>query len=279
MISRLKSVTVVAIALLLPQSAHGLVSTVTNPVPIAVGSFTDGAGDQVSALASSSQEIYAAGTVEGANTDWIRQDPLGGSDGFICAFTLTGKLDWSLRLGGTGDEIATAATVSAGGDIWIAGVSAPHSELTELTVWQVSAAGTLMNTFHTAAPGIIYPHAITESKSNLLIRGMDFSVTLSKLGAFSSFKTFNYVNPAQLVKFVGSKYSWNIYTGRGPVLGVPTFKPKKVATLYYKYLNSTKSVRAAYSIPEKPLLVRYQKDVGVILLTERESGFAFFLLK
>ena len=262
-----------------PQPARALVSTVTIAKPIAQGSFTDGAGDQVSALTSNTQEIFAVGTVEGANADWLQADPLGGSDGFIAAMKYSGNIDWSLRLGTARDDIATAVTVGTQGDIWVAGVSAPSSELTELTVWQISAAGLLLNAFHTTAPGIIYPHSIIETAGNFLIQGMDFSVSMKKSGAFGAFKSLTYVAPAQPNRYIGSKYSWNIYSGLGPVGGVPTFKPKRATTLYYKYLNATKSVKAAYQLPELPILLRYQKDIGLILVSESDGGFAFYLLK
>ena len=279
MISKKLSAVAAAILLLLPSSAHALVSTIINAAPIAQGSFTDGAGDQVSALTSNTHDILAVGTAEGANSDWLHQEPLGGSDGFIAALNYSGKLDWSLRLGGANDDIATAATLSASGDIWVAGVSAPQSELTELTIWQIAATGTLINTFHTSAPTIIYPHSITEVGGNFLVQGMDFSITLKKSGTFTSLKKITFSAPKPAAKYAGSKYSWNIYTGRGPVAGIPTFKPKRSSTLYYKYLNTTKSVRAAYQIAENPLLLRYQKDFGIILVSESESGFSFYLLK
>ena len=265
--------------LLVNQPAHALVTSITKANPIAQGGFTDGAGDQVSALLSTTKAIFAVGTVEGASTELLNQNPLGGSDGFISAFSLTGALSWSLRLGSDRDDIATAALISKAGDIWVAGVSAPNSELNELTIWQISTSGTLVNTFHTSAPSIIYPHAISESSSGYLIAGNDFSVSISKSGKFSAFKSAVFKSPKAPTKFVGSKYSWNTYTGRGPVAGVPTFKPKSAQVLYYKYLNTTKKVQAAFQIPTPALLTKYQRDFGVILLSETENGFALYLLK
>ena len=270
---------VIAGLVLCCEPTHAIVSSVVLAQPIAQGAFTDGAGDQVSKLVTTPKAIYALGTVEGAPTDWISQPSLGGSDGFIASFSYTGQLNWSLRLGTAKDDIATAGIISKTGDIWLAGVSAPQSELTELTIWRISQSGKLLDSFHTTAPGIIYPHSMSEGPSGLSISGVDFAVTLSMSGNFGAMTKTTFKELAHPTTFVGSTYSWKKYTGRGPVLGVPTFKPKSAKTLYYKYLNSTKSVKAAYEVSTPPALIAYQKNVGLILLSEVESGFSLTVLK
>lgn len=267
--------------LLAPSTAQAKVSSITIAKPIAEGRFSDGAGDQVSALLSDARGPIVIGTVEGAPAEWLSAAKLGGTDGFITHFSFAGLPTWSLRLGTTTDDIATAAVVAKSGEIWVVGSTAPARELNTLIVWEISATGALLNTFQTSATGVIYPHSIVESASGFTIAGEDFNTTITSAGVFSPLKivTYKAATPAKLLSFKGTTYSWRIYTGKGPLIGIPTFKPKSAQTIYYKVLNSNTTVKAAYQLSPAPLFARYQLNVGIALISESANGFALSLLK
>ena len=276
-----KSALCALVILLIPSVAQAKVSSITRAQPIAQGHFSDGVGDQVSALLSDTKGFIAVGTVEGAPGDWLPNEPHGGSDGFLTHLSLAGLPTWSLRLGSAADEIATAATIAKSGEIWVAGVSAVQNELSLLTIWEISASGALLNTFQAQAPSIIYPHSIVESGSGFKIAGDDFTTSITPTGTFSPFKSaiFTPIKVAKLLSFKGTTYSWRIYTGKGPLIGIPTFHPKVAQTIYYKVLNSNTTVKAAYQISPAPLFAQYQKDIGIALISERAAGFSLSLLK
>jgi len=276
-----KSALVALAILLIPSVAQAKVSSITRAQPLVQGRFSDGAGDQVSALLSDANGFIAVGTVEGAPGDWLPNPALGGTDGFLTHFSFAGLPTWTMRLGSASDEIATAATIAKSGEIWVVGASATQNELTSLTVWEISAVGALLNTFQLQTPSIIYPHSIAESGAGFTITGDDFTTAISASGTFAPLKRAK-PSPAKvtkLISFKGTTYSWRIYTGKGPLIGIPTFHPKVAQTIYYKVLNSNTTVKVAYQTATPPLFARYQKDIGIALISESNAGFALSLLK
>ena len=176
--------------------------------------------EQVSDLLLTSNSISIIGTTEAATSTWISGNLNGSSDGFISSFSNTGTPLWSTRLGGTNNEIATAAALDLDGSIWVVGASslivsstptpapskllnpdnvvvspkAPtNSAPTKLNLWQVSPSGQLINSFETQTVGVINPQKILVSATGISVFGdiyekstvKGFFTTISKAGAFT----------------------------------------------------------------------------------------------
>ena len=176
--------------------------------------------EQVSDLLLTSSSISIIGTTEAATSTWISGNLNGSSDGFISSFSNTGTPLWSTRLGGTNNEIATAAALDLDGSIWVVGASslivsssptpapskllnpdnvvvspkAPtNSAPTKLNLWQVSPSGQLINSFETQTVGVINPQKILVSATGISVFGdiyekstvKGFFTTISKAGAFT----------------------------------------------------------------------------------------------
>jgi hypothetical protein len=176
--------------------------------------------EQVSDLLLSKSNILVIGTTEAATSTWIAGTLGGTSDGFISTFSNAGAPLWSLRLGGTSNEIATSAAVDADGTIWVIGASnlvvnktpnptpskllnpdnveispatPTNTSLTKLNLWQVSSNGQLLNSFETQTIGVVNPQKILVTQTGVSVFGSfyekstvkGFFTTISKTGAFA----------------------------------------------------------------------------------------------
>ena len=176
--------------------------------------------EQVSDLLLSKSNILVIGTTEAATSTWIAGTLGGASDGFISTISNAGAPLWSLRLGGTSNEIATSAAVDADGSIWVIGASnlvvnktpnptpskllnpdnveispatPTNTSLTKLNLWQVSSNGQLLNSFETQTVGVVNPQKILVTQTGVSVFGSfyekstvkGFFTTISKTGAFT----------------------------------------------------------------------------------------------
>lgn len=176
--------------------------------------------EQLSDLLLSKSNILVIGTTEAATSTWIAGTLGGASDGFISSFSNAGAPLWSLRLGGTSNEIATSAAVDADGSIWVIGASnlvvnktpnptpskllnpdnveispatPTNTSLTKLNLWQVSSNGQLLNSFETQTVGVVNPQKILVTQTGVSVFGSfyekstvkGFFTTISKTGAFA----------------------------------------------------------------------------------------------
>ena len=167
--------------------------TINNLAPTVTTNFSG--GDQVSALLTASSAIYLVGTAETTTSPLLTSTTLGGSDGYIIALNPNGTHNWDLRLGTSGDDIASAGYVDAVGNIWVAGSSAiagtsgaPAPGLNRLTVWEISPAGLLLNTFTKDLADVDIPGSISLKGANYIIQGLSsrtgaptFTVSLTPL--------------------------------------------------------------------------------------------------
>ncbi len=131
--------------------------TLTPLLPTLTTKFS--AGDELQQLLATPTSVFLIGTVETTSSALVSAAPLGGSDGFISALDIHGSHVWDLRLGTVGDDVATAGYIDAQGNIWIAGTSAiapkatnQATELRQLTLWEISSAGVLVNTYSKSLP-------------------------------------------------------------------------------------------------------------------------------
>lgn len=163
------------LTIMIPVVADGATKSIT-VAPMTLVTRLTGT-DQTLGMLVKGKVIYLFGTAIGLTSS-------DGSDGFLQAMSGEGVVQWSLPLNGAQDEIATAATLDAAGNIWVVGSSGmaqsavtpkPNStlatsdtatsaplnpdgvaldpvvplrpDLTSLVLWKVSRAGLLLATY------------------------------------------------------------------------------------------------------------------------------------
>ena len=145
---------------------------------------TVGTPDEVSGAVVSGKSIIVFGTKS--------------SKAYARAIDVTGKEIWNLSLDQSAASIATAAAVDSVGDIWVSGATPlatglvvptptatplnPDSadippsvfvgNLQAITIWKVSAAGSLMSTHTFPTSSVLFPTAISVDKSGASVVGI-----------------------------------------------------------------------------------------------------------
>lgn len=276
--------------------ATGAIAATKTPAPpIAISSLTPNlvanfvGGDQISQLITSPSAIYLVGTVESLSFPVVTGAQLGGSDGFITSLNSQGSKIWDLRLGGTGDDVATSGSVDTNGNIWVVGASAQPSTpgtsssgLNRLTVWEISAAGVLLNTFSKDLMVVAVPTSIAANGLNYLIRGLSsakgqptFSLTLTSLGQFGEIKTSSLPasNPATIFSAVSSAYTWQSLVTNSAIKGVTGLPAHQSTPILSKSSLKDKSLKGVYSVQGVPQALQYQAGLGVVLLSQNSTSY------
>lgn len=273
--------------------------------------------DNISQLLTTSQSVYFVGTLETSTTTLVTQPSLGGaSDGFICSYNWQGVSNWSLRLGGASDDIASAEIQDQLGNVWVAGASTIPTQsptpyptptnvynpghisvspapvmatgLRRLMLWKISPAGTLLGTYSTDFVNVILPQSISLKKNDLVIAGFSndpsgsqFQVVVSPQGVFSKTKFTSAKESAHrsITVVKSMSYLWQSYETDRPVAGIPAFKPRTLTSILIKSSNKTGKVEDLYELPGALISFNYQKSVGIVLLTQSESDYGINFIK
>ena len=166
---------------------------------------TVGTPDEVSGAVVSGKSIIVFGTKS--------------SKAYARAIDVTGKEIWNLSLDQSAESIATAAAVDSAGDIWVSGATPlatglvvptptatplnpdnaaiPPSvfvgNLQAITIWKVSAAGSLISTHTFPTSSVLFPTAISVDKNGASVVGIianekgnaGFLVNIDSAGVFT----------------------------------------------------------------------------------------------
>ena len=98
-------------------------------VPFLSTTISGNENDEIIGITSTKKNWIVAGNVVGdflGTTPLNQPDPLtpsGGLDSWVGAFDSSGANVWSLRIGTTEDDVATAIAVDSKEQIWIAGLA------------------------------------------------------------------------------------------------------------------------------------------------------------
>lgn len=245
------------------------------------------AGDEVQQMITAPGNIYLVGTVETTSSNLITSTPLGGSDGFIVALGPSGVRLWDLRLGTASDDVASAGYVDASGNIWIAGSSAvstatPAPGLNQITIWEISSAGALENTYSKNLSDIDIPTSIVPKGVNLVVTGKSskpglptFTITLTLVGKMSDPKSVAIpiaANPG-LLTATSAAYIWQNFVTKRPIAGVTGIPLHHTTTVLIDNSIKTRTLKSVFSIQGAPLILRYQIGIGIIALTEGSGTF------
>ena len=243
-------------------------------------------GDEVSQLLTSPSAIFLLGTIETISSPLVTSTTLGGSDGFIAALNPGGGRIWDLRIGTSGDDVATAGCIDSSGNIWIAGSSAiatsaagGATELNRLTIWEVSPAGLLLNTFTKDLTDVDVPTSIIVKGANFIIQGISnkvgfptFAATLTPLGKIGALKALTNT-PVR-----SSAYLWQGFVAKRTIKGVKGISLHPSTDLLLKLSLKDKSVKGAYSLTGAPIAMQYQSGLGVVVLSQGANSYFLTIL-
>jgi hypothetical protein len=196
-------------ALFLVIVIAGTSSAVAAPKAVAVKKLSIIATVNAESMVISGKTIIAVSSTDGANSNIL-----------LTGLDISGTQQWQKTIDSGVDEVALASTVDPTGNIWIAGASAapvtsesatvqvqaenPDGVVTEpisklrgdmnlVTLWKISPAGDLLNTYTLAqsAPALINAISATNSGVSMVGQLMDkpFALSASSTGVFS--KVFN----------------------------------------------------------------------------------------
>lgn len=251
-------------------------------------------GDEVSQLLTSPSAVFLLGTIETTSSPLVTSTTLGGSDGFITALNFGGGRLWDLRVGSSGDDVATAGCIDSAGNIWIAGSSAiattvvgGATELNRLTIWEVSPTGLLLNTFTKDLAEVDVPTSITLKGANFIIQGISnkvgfptFLASLTPLGKIGVLKPLSGV-PAttpQIFTAKSSAYLWQGFVAKRAIKGVKGISLHPRTDLLLKLSLKDKSLKGAYSLTGAAVAMQYQSGLGVVVLSQGASSYFLTIL-
>lgn len=296
----MKSRLVVCLALALATISPAQAATRLPVLPLAIAplnpifsvNFTG--GDQVLQLLTSPASIFLIGTIESSSSQLVSATALGGSDGFVAALNTHGTKLWDLRLGSSGDDVATSGYVDSAGNIWVTGAiatstngSTPALGLNRLVVWEVSATGTLVNTFTKDLVNVEIPTSIGLNGANFIIQGISslagqptFTLSLTPLGEFGSVKTSS-LTPAKsplVYTTISSAYRWQSYVTNKPIKGVIGIPLHRSTTVLLKSSLKSQNLKGVYSIQGVPLSLQYRPGLGVLCFSHNANGYFITIL-
>lgn len=284
--------------------------------PLKIATLAGASGDDISAALLTNAAIVLVGTVEGNGGGWVTTPTLGGTDGFITDLDLSGTHLWDLRLGTTGDEIATDVAKDSLGSFWVLGAAnsltspsaspapsttplnpdgisidpttAANLGLTQLTVWKVSRAGQLLATYSLLAPAVINPqHIRFDGSANFTITGQiaagastkNFSLSLDASGSFGTIVQSKLVvtKPLSTLVLAAGINNWRIFTSSSAISGIPSWAPKKATLVAVSYSKAGR-VLTANSFTGKLRYALWARTPGLVLITEQSTGFGLTIV-
>lgn len=273
-----------------------------------------GSGDQISDIALNATSVAVVGTVEKGLLDLVTSPTLGGSDGFISALDKNKKLIWSLRLGSSSDDIATAIARDQDGSFWVVGATAkpletstavidnsavnldsvtvqsavtPRNSLNRLALWKIGTTGQLSQTYFYDAAGVIVPTAVTMNGSSVNIIGnltqgvatQQFSISANATGVFSGLKLGKITVPkaAAIETIKAGPNKITSFISKTTIIDIPSWRAKRPTPVIVKYTNKGKAL-AANSLPGRVKKVLWQSGIGTAVLVEVNSENQIHLL-
>jgi hypothetical protein len=298
--SALLALTLVGVSTVHAVNPPKSVKILSNPILIESSFFAGSGGEWFTTLLSK-RAIYLVGTSESA---------AGPTQGDVIAIDpLTKAQLWDLPLRGAADSIATAATIDTAGNIWVAGSSstpvvAPtpkptptnvinpsgividptppmRSDLTQLSVWQVSPDGKLIASYNYEAGKVLQPLFVKLVKSALQITGSDFQILVDAIGKFSKYieASFVPVKVSTTQTFKDGLYIWKSYLSKSAIPHVTGWRPNSALPVVLKVGGRTGAVYSAYKISGEVLKVDFLSGLGLVVTTQSKKGYAISLLK
>ena len=156
--------------------------------------------DEIIGITSTKKNWIVAGNLVGDFLGTTPLNPLGGVDSWVSAFDSSGVNVWSLRVGTTEDDVATAIAADSKEQIWVAGLAQSDKDLTVITTTDSSSTTVEAPPIQTPTVQTLNPDTVTSENLNPLRKDLKFLtvVQIDKNGLLmnrfaTALKNFGYV--------------------------------------------------------------------------------------
>ena len=130
--------------------------------------------DEIIGITSTKKHWIVAGNLVGDFLGTTPLNPLGGVDSWVSAFDSSGVNVWSLRVGTTEDDVATAIAADSKEQIWVAGLAQSDKDLTVITTTDSSSTTVEAPPIQTPTVQTLNPDTVTSENLNPLRKDLKF---------------------------------------------------------------------------------------------------------
>ena len=156
--------------------------------------------DEIIGITSTKKNWIVAGSLVGDFLGTTPVNPLGGVDSWVSAFDSSGVNVWSLRVGTTEDDVATAVVADSKEQIWVAGLAQSDKDSTVIANTESSSSTVEAPPIQTPTVQTLNPDTVTSENLNPLRKDLKFLtvVQIDKNGLLinrfaTALKNFGYV--------------------------------------------------------------------------------------
>ena len=156
--------------------------------------------DEIIGITSTKKNWIVAGNLVGDFLGTTPVNPLGGVDSWVSAFDSSGVNVWSLRVGTTEDDVATAVIADSKEQIWVAGLAQSDKDSTVIATTESSSNTVEAPPIQTPTVQTLNPDTVTSENLNPLRKDLKFLtvVQIDKNGLLinrfaTALKNFGYV--------------------------------------------------------------------------------------
>ena len=156
--------------------------------------------DEIIGITSTKKNWIVAGNLVGDFLGTTPVNPLGGVDSWVSAFDSSGVNVWSLRVGTTEDDVATAIAADSKEQIWVAGLAQSDKDSTVIATTESSSNTVEAPPIQTPTVQTLNPDTVTSENLNPLRKDLKFLtvVQIDKNGLLinrfaTALKNFGYV--------------------------------------------------------------------------------------
>ena len=163
----------------------------------------------------------------------------------------------------------------------------PPLPLDQLMVWKVSRTGTLLATYSYSAPGTIFAQSISLKGALFSATGevasggltKKFTILFDGDGNFSQLilAKLDPQTPASFINLPAGLNHWRLSTSSDPIVGIPSWKPKRAFSVGVLYSKAGKILGARY-FTTTPRITLWQTGIGLISLGEQGTGFGMTIV-
>ena len=156
--------------------------------------------DEIIGITSTKKNWIVAGNLVGDFLGTTPLNSLGGVDSWVSAFDSSGVNVWSLRVGTTEDDVATAIAADSKEQIWVAGLAQSDKDSTVIATTESSSTTVEAPPIQTPTVQTLNPDTVTSENLNPLRKDLKFLtvVQIDKNGLLinrfaTALKNFGYV--------------------------------------------------------------------------------------
>lgn len=164
----------VAFSLIFAPSAQAATFSPKIVLPFLSTTISGNENDEIIGITSTKKNWIVAGNVVGDFLGTTPLNPLGGVDSWVSAFDSSGANVWSLRVGTSEDDVATAIAVDSKEQIWIAGLVQSDQDSTVIATTESSSTTVEAPPVQTPTVQTLNPDTVTSENLNPIRKDLKF---------------------------------------------------------------------------------------------------------